>query len=107
MKAARPTVPGKLFSFWLALVSLSAKPIGLTGKSPKLPSASTPGILKKASASSTATGWKQAATVPQRVQAVVDTLQLLNNHHSQLRLIASVIETSQILDKSQNSGHGL
>ena len=46
-------------------------------------------------------GWKQAATVPQRVQAVVDTLQLLNNHHSQLRLIASVIETSQILDKSQ------
>lgn len=45
-------------------------------------------------------GWRQAASVPERVQAVVDTLHLLNNHHSKIKIIASVIETSQVADKS-------
>ena len=48
-------------------------------------------------------GWRQAASVPERVQAVVDTLNLLGNSHSQngsFRIIASVIETACIEDKS-------
>lgn len=44
-------------------------------------------------------GWRQAATVPQRVQAVVDVLSLLNNKQTSVRIIASVIETTQITDK--------
>ncbi len=45
-------------------------------------------------------GWRQAASVPQRVQAVVDILHLLHHPQTSVRIIASVIETSQIIDKS-------
>lgn len=45
-------------------------------------------------------GWRQAASVPERVQAVVDILKLLNNGHSKINIIASVIEKSQIADPS-------
>lgn len=44
-------------------------------------------------------GWRDAATVPQRVQAVSDALHLLNNRD--IKVFASVIEKRLIPDRSQ------
>ena len=45
-------------------------------------------------------GWKQAATVPERVQAVCDALNLLDHEHGKIFVFVSVIEKSLFTHKS-------
>ena len=46
-------------------------------------------------------GWKLAASVPERVQAVVDSLDLLDHEHGKIPIFISVIEKSLFSDRSK------
>ncbi len=46
-------------------------------------------------------GWKLAASVPKRVQAVVDSLDLLDHEHGKIPIFISVIEKSLFTDRSK------